>query len=171
MKKFQVFYDYECPYCKKGYETLMDLLPAYPETEVEWRPIESHPRPEFSSPHTDLCIQSFYIARELGTDLAKFHTIMYQAVSAERQNVEEPRVLAKILQGILDKDKFLNLLNSGKYAGKVAENNDLAYEKEGIWYVPSFRAGDLKLDARGGVGVTRQELKNFLDKATAGNIV
>ena len=163
MKKFQVFYDYECPYCKRGYETLLDLLPSYPEMEIEWRPVESHPRPENHSPHTDLCLQSFYVAKELGADMAAFHALMFKAVAMERQNVEEPEILAGIVQGIIDKGKFLNLLKSGKYTPKVAENNDLAYEKEGVWYIPSFRAGNLKLDAKGGAGVSREELKKFLD--------
>ena len=164
MPKFQIFYDYECPYCKKGYETLLDLLPGYTDIEIEWTPVESHPRPENHPPHTDLCLQSYYIAKELGADMALFHAKMYQAASIERQNVEDPEVIAGIIQGIMDKEKFLNLLKSQKYASKVNENNDLAYEKEGVWFVPAFRAGNLKLDARGGIGVSRKEVKEFLDK-------
>jgi predicted DsbA family dithiol-disulfide isomerase len=163
MSKFQVFYDYECPYCKKGYETLLELLPHYPGMEIEWKPVESHPRPEDHPPHTDLCLQSFYAAEELNADMAAFHAAMYQAVAIERQNVEKPEVLANIAAGILDKSKFLEILNSGKYAHKVNENNDLAYETEGIWFVPAFRAGPLKLDAKGGVGVSKEEVKAFLD--------
>ena len=161
--KIQVFYDYECPYCKRGYESLLELLPHYPSIEIEWRPVESHPRPEDHSPHTDLCLQSFYVAQEMGADMAQFHALMFQAVSIERRNVEDPVILAGIVKEILDGEKFLNILKSGKYASKVNENNDLAYEKEGVWYVPAFRVGDQKLDAKGGVGVSKEELKNFLD--------
>ena len=169
MKKIQVFYDYECPYCKKGHETLLDLLPDYPEIEIEWRPVECHPRPEEGHrPHTDLCVQAFYIALDLGADMAVFHTLLYQAVAMERQNVENPEILAGIIEGILDREKFLNLLNSGNYAPKVNENNDLAYEKEGVWFVPAFRAGNLKLDAQGGIGVSKKEVKDFLDKICKG---
>jgi predicted DsbA family dithiol-disulfide isomerase len=161
--KFQVFYDYECPYCKKGYEALLELLPNYPGTEIEWKPVESHPRPEDHPPHTDLCVQSYYIAEELKADMPAFHAAMFQAVAIERQNVEKPEVLANIVQGVMDKNKFLEILESGKYASIVDKNNDLAYEKEGVWYVPAFRAGTLKLDAKGGIGVTREEVKAFLD--------
>ena len=102
----------------------------------------------------------------MGADMAAFHALMFQAVSIERLNVEDPEVVAGIVQGILDREKFLSLLKSGKYAPNVNENNDLAYEKEGVWYVPAFRAvqGGLKLDAKGGIGVSREEVKNFLDK-------
>jgi predicted DsbA family dithiol-disulfide isomerase len=163
MPKFQVFYDYECPYCKKGYETLLELLPNYPVVEIEWKPVESHPRPEDHPPHTDLCVQSYYIAEELKADMAAFHAAMFQAVAIERRNVENPEVLATIVEGIVYKTKFLEILKSGKYAPKVDENNDLAYEKEAVWYVPAFRAGALKLDAKGGIGVSKEEVKAFLD--------
>ena len=165
--KFQIFYDYECPYCKKGYETLMDLFPAYPNIEIEWRPIESHPRPEHCRPHTDLCIQAFYIAEELGADMAAFHKAMFRAVAAEGQNVEKAEVIAEILKGIVDGREFLEILKSGKYASKVQENNDLAYGKYRIWYVPALRVPDSKraLDARGGVGLSRKEIEDFMDKS------
>jgi len=162
----QIFYDYECPFCRRGYEALIELLPKYPIIAMEWKPVESHPRPEEHHPHTDLCVQSFYIAQELGADLAKFHKLMFQGVSVERQNVEKPELLYGIVKEIIDREKFMKLLESGKYANKAAENNDLAYEKEGVWYVPSFRCGKLKLDAQGGMGVTKDDLKQFLDKAS-----
>ena len=167
MPRFRFFYDYECPFCKRGYEDLMELIPAYPGMEIEWRPIESHPRPERCSPHTDLCIQAFYIAEELGADIAAFHKKMFAAVAFERQNVEKTEVLAKILEDVVDGGKLQEILKSGKYAFKVGENNDLAYEKSDVWFVPAFRGdaeGSLKLDAKGGRGVSREGIKAFLDK-------
>jgi len=160
--KVQVYYDYECPFCKRGYEILIKLMPKYPKVEIEWMPIESHPKPESSHPHTDLCIQAFYIAGELGVDIPKFHALLYQAVSIERRNVEKPEILYGIIKDICDREKFMKLLESGKYANKPDENNDLAYEKEGVWYVPAFRAGKQKLDAKGGMGVTAEEVDAFL---------
>ena len=170
MPKFQIFFDYECPYCKRGYEALMDLLPGYPGMEIEWRPVEAHPRPEDHPPHTDLCVQAHYIAVELGADMAAFARAMFQGVAIERRNVEKGEVLAEILKGVVDSGKFLDILKSGKYAPKVDENNDLAYEKKEVWYVPAFRlpgehSKDApRLDAKGGIGVTREEIKEFLDK-------
>ena len=176
--KFQVFYDYECPYCKKGYGTLMELLPEYPGVEIDWRPIEAHPRPEEGHrPHTDLCIQAFYAAEELGVDMDAFQRAMFQAASIERRNVEKGTVIAEVLKGIVDGGKLLEILKSGKYASRVDENNDLAYEKNEVWFVPAFRVlGGVaihggrsapRLDAQGGVGVSRKELKEFLDATIA----
>jgi predicted DsbA family dithiol-disulfide isomerase len=162
MKLLQVFFDYECPYCKKGYEYLLEQIGNHPEIEIEWRPIESHPLPEDHPPHTYLACQCYYIAKELGADMAAFHSAMYQAVSIERQNVEKPEVLCGILKGIVDTEKFRAILESGKYAAQISENNDLAYEKSGVWFVPAFRMNGKKLDAKGGIGISAEELREFL---------
>ena len=164
MAKFQIFYDYECPFCKKGYEELMDLLPAYPGIEVEWRPIEAHPRPENVWPHSNLCIEAYYTAVELETDMDAFNRTMFRAVAMENRDVEKGEVLADLFKGILDSSKFLEILKSGKYTLRVKENNALAYDKNDVWYVPAFRANSLRLDARGGIGVNRKEIVNFLNK-------
>jgi len=170
MAKFRIFFDYECPFCKKAYEELMDLLPAYSAMEIEWRPIEAHPRPEDAWPHTDLCIEAYYIAAELGADIDAFHRAMFRAIVIDRQDVERGEVLAEILKGIVNSGKFIELLKSGKYSSRVSENNNMAYEENDVWYVPAFRyAGKdsktaLRLDARGGMGVSRKEIKSFLDR-------
>jgi predicted DsbA family dithiol-disulfide isomerase len=158
----QVFYDYECPFCKQGYEYLMGFMGIHPEIEIEWRPIESHPRPEDHPPHTDLCVQAYYAALELKADMPKFHVAMFQAVAGERRDVEKVEILADIVKDLVDPAQFRVILESDKYAAKVAENNDLAYEREGVWFVPAFRMNGKKLDAKGGAGVTRDEVKAFL---------
>jgi predicted DsbA family dithiol-disulfide isomerase len=172
MRNVQVFFDYECPYCKKGYEYLCALLNPHKQGDggyaVEWRPIESHPRPENHPPHTDLACQGYYAAKELGADMPKFFAAMFQAVAVERRNVEQADVLCGVLKGIVDTDKFRALIESGKYAKQVDENNDLAYEKSGVWFVPAFRMetadGSVeKLDAEGGKGISPEGLKAFLN--------
>jgi predicted DsbA family dithiol-disulfide isomerase len=164
MKTLQVFYDYECPYCKKGYEYLMEEIKRHPNIEIEWRPIESHPLPEDHPPHTYLAGQCYYIAKELGADTPAFHAAMYQAIAIERRNVEKTEVLSEILKGVLDTEKLRAALESGKYAKQIDENNDLAYEKSGVWFVPAFRMNSDKLDAKGGVGISPSELREFIDR-------
>ena len=162
MTKLQFFFDYECPYCKTGYEYLMEQIDDHPNIEVEWIPVEAHPRPENSFPHTDLACQSYYIAKELGADMKAFHTAMFQAISIEKQNAEEPVVLCNILKGIVDAGKFRSILDSGKYAKQVDLNNEIAYEQSGVWYVPAFRMSGKKLDAKGALGISRKGLEKFL---------
>ncbi|MDR2370220.1 MAG: DsbA family protein [Treponema sp.] len=163
MPKMRIFYDYECPFCKKGYEYLSELAGKHQGLDIEWRPIESHPLPEDHRPHTYLACQSYYAAKELGADMAAFHKAMFQAVALERRDVEKPEVLCGILKGVVDAEKFRAILDSGKYAKQVDENNDLAYEKDGVWFVPAFRSDGKKLDAKGGVGVSRDEVRKFLE--------
>ena len=162
MKKMQVFYDYECPFCKQGYEYLIEQIGGHPEIEIEWRPVEAHPLPEDCHPHTYLACQSYYIAKELGANMAAFHAAMFRAVATERLNVEEPAVICDILKGITDIGKLRAVLDSGKYAKQIDENNELAYEKSGVWYVPAFRMDGRKLDAKGGRGISRRELQEYL---------
>ena len=162
MAKLQFFFDYECPYCKIGYEYFIKQIGDYPDIEVEWIPVEAHPRPESSHPHTDLACQGYYAALELGADMNAFHAALYQAVAIEKQNVEKPEVLCCILKDIVDTGKFRAILDSGKYAKQVEKNNDLAYKKSGVWYVPAFRMNGKKLDAKGGAGITPKDLQRFL---------
>jgi len=162
MKTMQFFYAYECPFCKTGYEYLMKEINKHPEIEIEWRPVELHPLPEDYHPRTHLACRSYYIARELDADINAFHAAMFRAFAIEQQNAEKPEVLCKILKGIVDSDKYRAILDSGKYAKQIDDNNLLAYEKSGVWYVPAFRMDGKKLDARGGAGVNPGELRNFL---------
>lgn len=162
MTLMQFFFDYECPYCKTGYEYLMKQIVNFPDVEIDWRPIESHPLPEDHPPHTYLACQGYYIAKELGADMPAFHAAMYQAISIDRQNVENPEVLCNIVKDIVDAGKFRAILDSGKYAAQIDENNDFAYEKSEVWYVPAFRMSGRKLDARGGIGIRPDELRSFL---------
>ena len=164
MAKMQIFFDYECPYCKKGYEYLLEQIGSHPEIEIEWRPVEAHPEPEDHPPHTYLACQCYYIAEELGADMGAFHAAMYQAVSIERRNVEKPKVLCDIVKNIVDIGKFRAILDSGKYAKQIDENNDLAYEKSGVWFIPAFRMNGKKLDAQGSIGISRKELRDFLKR-------
>jgi predicted DsbA family dithiol-disulfide isomerase len=165
MARMQIFYDYECPYCKRGYEYFLGYIGDHPEIEIEWRPVEAHPRPENHPPHTDLSCQSYYIAKELNADMPKFHAAMFQAVAVERRNVEKVEVLADIVKDLVDGSKFKAILESGKYARQIDENNDLAYEKSGVWAVPAFRMNGKKLDAVEGVGVTKDQVKAFLEQS------
>jgi len=40
--KLEVFFDYACPYCQQGHESLLELLPQYPQVEIVWYPCEAH---------------------------------------------------------------------------------------------------------------------------------
>ncbi len=163
MRQLEVFFDYECPYCKKGYEDLMELLPRYEDIEVIWRPCEAHPRPEEHPPHTDLVIQGYYLAKAEGADIHRYHERMFDAVHTDRIDVEDPEVLADYIEGIVHPKVFLEAIESGKYRDVQEEGNTYAYEENDVWYLPAFRMEGRKLDSQGGVGVSKGQIEAFLD--------
>jgi predicted DsbA family dithiol-disulfide isomerase len=102
--------------------------------------------------------------------MGAFHERMFRAAAGERRNVEQIEVILDVLRGIVDPGKFRSILETNKYAPRVAENNDLAYEQSGVWAVPAFRvvqkaAPDKKLDSPEGVGLTRDQIRDFLQDA------
>ena len=165
MRKMEVFFDYSCPYCLKGYETLKELLPQYPDVEIVWRPCEAHPRPEQYGPHSDLCIQGLLYALEKGADVWEYHERMFSAAHKEKTDIEDPAALAGRVHGLLDTDAFLKTLQSGEYEKAVTDGNDYAYGKSEVWFLPAFRMNGRRLDAAGGVGVTKEQLSDFLSAA------
>ncbi|GHU75529.1 hypothetical protein FACS1894188_06600 [Clostridia bacterium] len=163
MRKLEVFFDYECPFCKIGYEYLMELLPKHQDIEVVWRPCESHPRPENHPPHSDLVLQALLFALDVGvTDEHEFHRRMFQAVASDRRNVEVIDTVVDIVGGLVDAAALKTALTDGTCAKQQSELNDYAYSENGVWFVPAFRMEGKKLDAAGGVGVTKKQLEEFL---------
>ena len=162
MRQLEVFFDYACPYCLKGHEYLTELLPQCPDIEVIWRPCEAHPRPERYGRHSDLCIQGMFYALEQGVDVWEYHEQMYAAALTDRVNIEDADVLAGRVRGLLDHEDFLAEIMSGTYEKAVADANVYAWDESGLNAVPSFRMDGSALDAVEDVGVTKQQLAEFL---------
>lgn len=162
MSKLEVFFDYACPYCLRGHEYLMELLPRYPQIEVEWHPCEAHPRPDRYGPHSDLLARGMYFAQECGVDLLHYHRRMYRAALTDRANIENLRIVSGLMVDMLDSDAFLEALADGAYKNKLAENNRLAWSNHRFSAVPSYRMGIKLLKSIEDIGVTRERLAGFL---------
>ncbi len=163
MRELEVFFDYACPYCLLGHEFLVELIAARPDIEVIWRPCEAHPRPESYGPHSDLCIQAMLFAKACGVSLWEFHYRMYRAVHEERVDIENIEALANCFAHLDDPEAFRQSLEAGEFAEQVREGNDYAYERSGVWAVPSYRMNGKKLDSIEGIGVSKRQLEAFLD--------
>ncbi|MDR2931477.1 MAG: thioredoxin domain-containing protein [Oscillospiraceae bacterium] len=161
MSKMEVFFDYSCPFCLKGHEFLMDLIGNYPKVEIEWVPCEAHPRPE-PGPHSDLCIQGMFFALENGADLDAYHDRMYKAILKDRIDREDIDALADLVSDILDADAFKKALKSGLYRERQLGNNKYTFEQSGVWAVPSYRMDGKKLDSIENVGVSKEDLADFM---------
>ena len=160
--QIEVFFDYACPYCYEAHKHLLTLISQYPAISIQWRPCEAHPRPERYGPHSDLCIRGMFFARDNGTDLWAYHDRMYRAALKDRVQIEDAAALSRAVAGLLDAEAFRAALQRGAYAEELAWSNDHAYEHSGVWAVPAYRAGGLRLDAIEGIGVSRAQLEGFL---------
>ena len=169
MSKLEVFFDYACPYCLRGHEYLMELLPQYPQVEVEWFPCEAHPRPDHYGPHSDLLARGMYFAQEYGANLMDYHRRMYRAALTDRVNIEDLRIVSGLMDGMLDSGAFYKALLEGAYKDKLAENNRLAWGEHRFPAVPSYRMGDKLLKSIEDIGVTREQLAKFLSDAERKN--
>lgn len=159
-----LFFDYICPYCLKAHNYLKELLPEYPDLTIEWHPCESHPRPERYGPHSDLCIQGYFYALDHGINDLDYHDRMYQATFKDHVNIENIDALSEYVSDLVDADSFKQSLQQGTYLDKLAESNELAFEHSGVWAVPAYRMGTFKLNAVENVGVTKEQIRDLLNK-------
>lgn len=166
MHKLEVFFDYICPFCLKGHEYLLELLPQHTDIEIIWRPCESHPRPDRFGPHSDLVIRAMFFARDRGADLMTFHEMMYSAVFRDRIDIEDAGALASYAGSRLDADALRASLQSGEYEDVLAKANRYAFEQNGVWAVPAYRMEGRKLDSVENIGVTKTQLNDFLNQCS-----
>ena len=163
MSKLEVFFDYACPYCLRAHEYLMELLPRYPQVEVEWHPCEAHPRPDRYGLHSDLLARGMYFAKECGVNLMEYHDRMYRAALADHVNLEDLRIVSGLIGAMLNSDAFYKALSEGEYKDKLAENNQHAWNKYSFSAVPSYHMDGKFLKSIENIGVTRERLIEFLN--------
>lgn len=164
MRKLEVFFDYNCPYCLRGHEYLVELLPQYPQLEVDWHPTEAHPRPEVHGLHSDLLARGMYVAQALHADLMEYHRRMYQAARVDRLEIEDLQVVAGAVEGLVDGGAFQKALLDGAYIAELTENNRLAWSEYAFEAVPSYRMNGEFLRSIGKVGVTKEQLAAFIQR-------
>lgn len=160
--KLQVFFDYACPYCYKGYRDLKILLDITPGLEVEWIPCEAHPRPETHGLHSDYCARGMYQAAVQGVDLITYHDIMYRACIVDHVNIEDPDVIADLVKDLTDRKTFYDALLNGSYQAELDANNYKTWNTEGFSAVPSLKTEGKTLPAIPGIGLTMEDIKKFL---------
>ena len=139
-----------CPYCLKGHEQLLEILPEYPGLDIIWHPCEISVFKKEQGKETDLCQQAMFFAVENKVDLWKFHEMVYGLIFTEKANTKNIDVLANGLKDILDADALRQALKSGKYVKNVTDSNNHAFNVTGVHVVPTYRAD-------GGVLQDRQE--------------
>ena len=164
-QELEIFFDYACPYCFQAHKYMTELIPESPHINIVWHPCESHPRPDRYGPHSDLCIQGYFFAMEQGVDPWAYHDRMYRAALKEHIDIENADILSDFVCDLVDGDAFRKVLSQGIYRRALAEANEFAFESSGVWVVPAYRMGNRKIDAVEDVGVSKEQLRRFLDVA------
>jgi predicted DsbA family dithiol-disulfide isomerase len=103
-----------------------------------------------------------FFALGQGVDIWDYHARMYKAALIDRVDIEDINVLAESVRGLLDTDTFRKSLQNGEYAEVQQDANRYAYEKSGVWAVPSYRMNCRKLDSVENIGVTKEQLAVFM---------
>ena len=157
MPKLEVFFDYACPYCLTGHRNLAELLPRYPDIDIEWYPCEAQPRVS-----SNLCARGMFFIKEHGADIREYNHRIFITSRQKRVDIGSLNDLAMLVDGLVDPDEFYSAVAGGAYADKLKEINRLVWEKYGIPAVPSYRVGDKILLSEARVGVTKERLASFL---------
>lgn len=165
-KIVQAFFDYVCPYCCRGILAFLDMLPDYPEVQVDWKPCEAHPRPEYAPIHSDVAAQAMLCLQDQGGDLIRFHRLVFQAYFEKRMHIDDPQVLADLAAACGGDGKAVyKALQARQYAAAVVENNRLAWDELGLFAVPSYRTGNRLAGSRDGILVSKNEVAKLLSEA------
>ena len=161
--ELEIFFDYVCPFCYRAHQALKELIPDFPDINIIWQLCEAHPRPDRYGPHSDLCIQGYFYTKDHGVDPLRYHDRMFQATMVDRIDIEDLELLTNYVQDLVDVKEFRLALQGGVYKEALNKANDLAYVQNRVWAVPAYRCAGQKLDAVENVGVTRQQLQQFLN--------
>ncbi len=161
--KIELFFDYACPFCYRGHKNLLQLLPDYPDLEIQWRPCEAHPRPEVRSIYSDLAIQGMYYIEEHGGDLWAYHLAVYEAMFEAKEDISDMTVLrACAKKSGTDVEGFAEAIETDQYAGQVLAGNTYAWEERGLSAVPSYSCGEHFIGSKNGILVSKRRLARFL---------
>ena len=151
MKKLEVFFDYNCPFCLKGHDSLVEFVADKPDLEIIWHPCEiSEYKNNMSGTQTDISIQAMLFAAENNIDLWPFHRKIYNMIFNDRLNTKDIDTFVNALGDLADTEALRKALESGKYIDKVKAANKFAFKETGVNVVPTYRAD-------GGVLQDRQE--------------
>lgn len=159
-----VFTDLECPWCKKFHETVLQVAEEYGKngkvmTVFRHFPLDSLHQKSRKEAEASEC------AADLGGN-EKFWQYVNRVFEITPANDGlDPAELPKIAEYVgLDKNKFIECLNSGKFAGRVQENLDdaIASGGEGTPYFVIINKNGEKYPFSGYLPF--QQLKIILDQ-------
>ena len=158
MNKIEMFFDYHCPYCLKGYNQLKEFLNDKPDTEIVWHPCEIEIYKKSSgyggSRRTNLSMQGMFFVSDNSLNIWKYHDMVYDFIFNTNKNIEDIDVFVSSFNDFLDTGAFKKAAAEGVYKNRIDEANTFAFKTTRCHVVPTFRVD-------GGCLQDRQEFFNM----------
>ncbi|TWI59032.1 DsbA family oxidoreductase [Halalkalibacter nanhaiisediminis] len=165
MRKLEIFFDYNCPFCYTEVSLIDDFKGN--NVEIEWKtwrmPVNANPpekptgymeeakqylkelakrkavtiKPPSEKRNTRLAHIGAKFAKDNGCFEA-YHKRIFQAIWNKDENIEDRDVLSQIAEEVgLSKEIFKNALVDPNYVQQVEEDIQEAEDKK-IWTIPSY---------------------------------
>lgn len=164
MQRIEMYFDYECPFCLRAFEHILALQKEFPDLEIDLHPLVLRQEPGYTfRSRSALASQLFYYLKETATqeEQLNFTWQVYTLVHREGADIDDPEILAEKLSAFIPADKTREILEKGLYRDRQESANE-AFDRYQIAYVPIFRLDGKQLNALGGEGITREELRQFI---------
>ena len=143
MKKLEVFFDYNCPFCFKGHKQLVEFVKDKADLEIVWHPCEiSVYKNKFTGSQGDINLQGMFFAADNNVDLWKYHEKVFNRNFVDKDNTKDIDEFADGLKDILDAEALKAALKADKYLDMVKKSNEFAFKTTGAHVVPTYRSDD-----------------------------
>lgn len=154
MTEFTITFDYLCPFARNANEHVVTALRDGADWDVTFLPfslaqvhVEEDEEPiwEREAPDDEsgiLALQAGLAVREDQPDrFLDAHVALFAARHDDGRDIRERTVVAEALTGAgVDTDRILELVDSGKTLGLLAEEHSRGAEDHDVWGVPTFIA-------------------------------
>lgn len=179
-RRFEVTFDYRCPFARNGHEHVVAAVRSGAEWEVSYRPfsldqvhVEEGQAPIWDRPEEGtglLALQYGIAARDTQPDaFLDVHTALFAARHDKGQRIQEIEVVLEALgETGADADALRAEVESGQPLKTIATEHTEAVERWGVFGVPTFLADDkavfVRVMHRSGSGLGSQEtVERILD--------
>ena len=114
-------------------------------------------------PRSDKAFWGMLYLQERGFDLEEYHANLFRKAFVESSNIEDIDVILSCADGyLIDQEDFRNALLEGRYEKVQQDALVTAYITNKIEYVPTLISGKKRLDAKAGVGLTKESIGQWL---------
>ncbi|WP_333649175.1 DsbA family oxidoreductase [Lacrimispora sp.] len=120
--------------------------------------------PVSPAPRSDKAFEAMHYIIDHQGNVEEYHKNMFRTMFVDQKDLEDISVILTCAQDCgINLSDLETALKNGTYSGKQQQALSYAYGDNEIAVVPTFISGSHRLDAVAGVGVTKEQVKEFLD--------